>query len=210
MKTFTITLALASVILPSTAYAQDAYDADEDYVSGAQSKAGLRFEGRVFYERIGDPEDDIIYELGDAVGFGGEIGYDIAAGENIVVGPYFTYDVSTVESCDSGVCLSSDGFWAAGLHVGFNSGANGLVYGKLGYSQQSLTLEGNFVDPITFEEFLIDETEKGGGYQFAFGYEQGFGETAYGRLEISIAENSDLYGFDFQRTAIGASIGARF
>ena len=211
MKTITCVLALASVLLPASAYAQDAYDdVDADYVPSAQDKAGLRLEGRVFYERIGDPEDDVIYELGDAFGVGGEVGYDIAVGENVVVGPYFTYDVSTVESCDGELCLSSDGFWAAGLHVGFTSGEAGLIYGKLGYSQQSLSLEGPFTDPVTGESFLFDVNEKGGGYNFAFGYEQGFGPSAYGRLEVSVSENYDLYDFDFQRTAIGAALGVRF
>ena len=211
MKKLTCVLALAGVMIPASAYAQDAYnDGDGEYVASAQNKAGLRVEGRVFYERIGDPEDDIIYELGDAVGFGGEIGYDVAVGENIVVGPYFNYDISTVEACDLDLCLSSDGFWAAGLHIGFTSGESGLIYGKLGYSQQSLTLEGPFVEPGTDIVFELDENDKGGGYNFAFGYEQGFGPNAYGRLEVSVSENYDLYDFDFQRTAIGASIGARF
>ena len=211
MKKIITVLALAGVMLPAAAQAQDAYDdVDGDYVSSAEDKAGLRVEGRLFYERIGDPEDTVIYELGDAVGFGGEIGYDIAVGENIVVGPYANYDISTIESCDVDLCVSSDGFWAAGLHIGFTSGDSGLLYGKLGYSQQSLTVEGEFFDELSGQTIILDENEKGGGYNFAFGYEQGFGSTAYGRLEVSISENYDLFTFDFQRTAIGASIGARF
>ncbi|MBX7494211.1 porin family protein [Qipengyuania sp. 1NDW9] len=212
MKKIVLALAMAGACMPVAAQAQDGdygYE-DERPAPASVEKSGIRFEGRVFYERIGDPEDDIIYELGDAVGFGGEIGYDIAAGDNLVVGPYFTYDVSTVESCDIDLCLSSDGFWAAGVHIGLTTGDSGLVFGKLGYSQQSLTLEGSYYDPVLDQTFTFDETEKGGGYNFAFGYEHGFSENAYGRLEVGISENYDLYGFDFQRSNIGAAFGVRF
>ena len=212
MKKIVLALAMAGACMPVAAQAQDGdYGYDDERVAPASvDKAGFRIEGRAFYERIGDPEDDVIYELGDAFGFGGEVGYDIAAGDNLVVGPYFTYDVSTVESCDGDLCLSSDGFWAAGVHVGLTTGDTGMVYGKLGYSQQSLSLEGTFFDEFSGQTVTFDETETGGGYNFAIGYEHGFSSNAYGRLEVGVSENYDLYGFDFQRSNIGAAIGVRF
>lgn len=217
MKKVVLALAMTGACMPFAAQAQaQAQSQDGDYgyederpAANSLEKSGIRFEGRVFYESIGDPEDDVIYELGDAVGYGGEFGYDFPVGDNLVVGPYFTYDVSGIESCDGQLCLSSDGFRAAGLHVGLATGDTGLVFGKLGYSQQSLTLEGPFFDPVSGLTVNLDETEKAGGYNLAFGYEHGFGENAYGRLELGNSENYDLYGFDFQPTNIGASFGVR-
>ena len=66
------------------------------------------------------------------------------------------------------------------------------------------------VFPPVFGPVTLDESETGGGYQFAFGYEQGFGSNAYGRVELGIGENYDLYSFDFQRVSGGVAFGVRF
>lgn len=203
-------LAAASVaLLPVPAFAQDEEYYDEEPIAIARD--GLRIEGRIVYERINDPDEAaaINYELGSGVGFGGEIGYDVAVSDSVVIGPFVSYEVSTVEECDLDLCVESGGYFAAGLHAGFAIGANSQVYGKLAYSQLEIAVEGSFDDGLG-NTIVVDESETGGGFQFAVGYEQGFGQNAYGRIEVGSGTSSDIYGFDFQRTHLGAAIGVRF
>lgn len=203
-------LAAASVaLLPVPAFAQDQGYYDDDPIASARD--GLRVEGRIVYEQINDPDDAtaISYELGSGIGFGGEIGYDVAVSDTVAIGPFVSYEASTVEDCDIDLCVESGGYFVAGLHAGFAIGANSQVYGKVAYSQLELAVEG-IIDDGFGNTIFIDESETGGGFQFAIGYEQGFGQNAYGRIELGSGSNSDIYGFDFQRTHVGAAIGLRF
>ena len=213
MKKFVLALAVAGAAMPLAAQAQDdGYEGgDDEYVSVADGKAGLRIEGRGFYERIDDPEEDagIRYEFGNGFGVGVEAGYDVAVGETIVVGPYFTYDFSGLETCEGDLCFAAPEYWAAGLHIGFASGESGQVYGKIGYGQQTVTLEGTFDDP-DLGVLVFDERETKGGYNFAFGYEHAFGDTMYARGELGVSESYDIYGFDLQRGLFALAVGARF
>ena len=208
MKKYLLAAAVVA-LLPVPAFAQD-YGDDSETESTARD--GLRLEARVLWERINDPDEaaGINYELGSGVGYGGEVGFDVAVSDNVVVGPFATYEMSTVEECDANLCVSGGGFWAAGLHVGIATGPNSQVYVKGAYSQLTVDLVGPYTDPDTNVTFNFDESETGGGYQAAFGYEHGFGETAYGRIELGIGTNTDIYGFDFQRGSIGVAFGARF
>nr|WP_137676908.1 porin family protein [Parerythrobacter lutipelagi] len=197
----------ASAVLAQPAIAQDYEDRAENTPA---SKDGLRIEGRVMWERINDPEEDIgiNYELGSGVAFGGEIGYDFYVSDSVVVGPYANYETSSVESCEGNFCVSSGGYWAAGIHAGFMTGGNGMIYGKLGYGQQTVDIEG----PLDINGTIVnfDESESGGGYNAAFGYDHSFSENLYGRVEVGISESYDIYGFDFQRANVGVALGARF
>lgn len=174
------------------------------------SKDGVRIEARASWERINDPEEDIgiNYELGSGLAAGGEIGFDVAVSDRVVVGPYANYETSTVESCDGALCVSSGGYWAAGLHAGLLVGDRGMVYAKAGYGQQTVDLVGPFTDGGITVNF--DESETGGGYNFGLGYDHSFGENFYGRLDLTVSESYDIYGFDFQRATIGVALGARF
>lgn len=203
--------AVLAALGSQAAFAQEAGPRDFEVVE-PQDKSGLRIEGRAFWERLNDPEEDIgiNYELGSGVGFGAEIGYDFQVSSNVVVGPYATYDISSVEECDGDLCVASDGYYAVGLHVGMQTGQAGLVYGKVGYGTQTITLKGPYTDPDTGAQIDFDEEESGGGYNFAFGYEHGFSDTLYGRVELGVSESYDIFSFDFQRGYLGAAIGARF
>ena len=215
MKKTIFALAMAGTMMPAAAFAQDSYDDQEgDYISGAENKSGVRIEGRVLYERLDDPvlDEGVTYEFGNGIGFGVEAGYDFPVGETITAGPYFTYDFSSLETCEDNACFAAPEYWAAGLQVGFATGESGLLYGKLGYGQQTVTLQGTIDDP--FDPFapplVFDERETKGGYNFAFGYEHGFGETIYARGEFGVSESYDIYGFDLQRGLFALSLGARF
>ena len=203
---------IAFGLAASFALAQPAFA--QDYNDGAApapaSKDGVRIEGRVMWERINDPQEsnNINYELGSGVAFGGEIGYDFYVSDSVVIGPYANYEVSSVESCEGNFCVSSGGYWAAGIHAGFMTGGDGMIYGKLGYGQQTIDVNG----PLDINGTIVnfDESESGGGYNAAFGYDHSFSDNFYGRVEVGISESYDIYGFDFQRANIGVALGARF
>ena len=60
-----------------------AQDYDEGTETLAESRDGVRIEGRVMWERLNDPQEDvgINYELGSGVSFGGEVGVDFAVSD---------------------------------------------------------------------------------------------------------------------------------
>ena len=202
MKKLMLAVALGAAV-STPAFAQDETE-------NQNSRDGVRIEGRVMWERLNDPQEDvgINYELGSGLSFGGEVGVDFPVSETVVVGPYFNYEVSTVETCEDDFCVSSGGFWAAGLHVGIITGENGMFYLKGGYAQQTVDAEGAIVIDNTLVN--IDESETGGGYNIAGGYEHSFTSNLYGRVELGISETSDIYGLDFQRANAGVALGARF
>jgi outer membrane immunogenic protein len=205
MKKLLFAVALGAVAT-TPALAQDAD-------SVADTRSGLRLEGRVMWERLNDPQESvgINYELGSGLSFGGEIGYDIAVSSNVVVGPYALYEASTVEECDvNNFCVSSGGYWAAGVHVGIVTGPKGMVYIKGGYGQQTIDAVGP-IEGATPGTFInVDDSETGGGYNFAGGYEHSFSKNFYGRIELGISESYDIYTLDFQRANVGVALGARF
>ena len=189
-----------------------AQDYDEGADTLAETRDGVRIEGRVMWERLNDPQEDvgINYELGSGVSFGGEIGVDFPVSSNVVVGPYALYEASSVEECDANnFCVSSGGYWAVGAHVGIVTGENGMVFIKAGYGQQTIDAVGPVeVSPGTF--INVNDSETGGGYNFAGGYEHSFSSNFYGRVELGISESYDIYTLDFQRANVGVALGLRF
>ncbi len=189
-----VALAIVGACIPAAASAQDA--------APATTLGGLRVEARATYETptvSSIVEDDDVYKLGSAFAFGGEIGYDAPLGD-WTVGPYAQYEFSTVENCDGSDCLSVKNYLEAGLSVGYSVAASGLVYGKIGYGE--MTLE------------ATDETDTVsdgiGGVAFALGYEQGFGNNFYGRVEGGYADLGQYYGINMQRRHAGVALGMRF
>ncbi len=183
--------------------AQPAFAADGE--SPAAGKAGVRIEARAVLETptVSNLEDDDeVYKLGSAVAFGGEVGFDFAVSNTVVLGPYATYEFSTVENCDGVDCVSASDNYAIGLHGGVTVGSRGLVYAKVGYA--SLGLEADL------PTFGLEASERGGGIEGAIGYEHGFGQNFYGRVEFGYADNGDIFGIDFQRRHAGVALGARF
>lgn len=194
----------ALAVLAQPASAQDAYGADAE-----NDKAGFRVEARAMYEQPtvdGEDlfDDDETYELGSAFAFGGEAGLDFAVSDRVILGPYGTYEVSTVESCVDGDCLSVANSWSVGGHVGLMTGTRGMVYGKLGYT--TLTID---VD-LLIDGIRVQESESSGGFAAAVGFEQGFSDTLYGRLEAGYASIGEIYGLDWERGHVGVALGARF
>lgn len=210
MAKFLCGVALAAMLAVPAAAQDDTAGGEYEIVDTARD--GLRIEGRAMFESISDPEEDedIVYELGQAVSFGGEVGYDIAVSDNVTVGPFVTYEKSGVESCSDGdaFCVRANDFLAIGAQVGFG-GLTSQFYAKAAYTRLSVEAEG-VIDDGFGQPFAVDEEVTGDGFQIAVGYEFGFGDNLYGRAEVAAGENYNIFDLDFQRVTAGVALGARF
>ena len=184
----------AFVCVPGVAAAQDAAP-----TAPAAQFDGVRFEARLGYETPTVSEDGDVYKIGSAVSFGGEAGFDFRVGNSVVMGPYATYEFSSVELCDGGDCLSEDGNLGAGVRVGVVAGRT-LIYGKLGYARIRFTASsGTFTG-----------SESQGGVQGAIGVNVNFGRNVYGLAEINYGDYGDIGGINLQRRHVAAGVGFRF
>ena len=192
---YTYLVAALACGLAQPALAQDGEDKAD--------KSGFRLEARATLETptvSSVIEEGDVYKLGSAIAWGGEAGFDIAVSDSVVLGPYGTYEVSTVENCDGADCVNATDNYAVGLHAGLVVGRSGLLYVKAGYA--SLGLEA-IIDGVSIKE-------RGAGPQGAIGYEHGFGRHFYGRLEFGYSDNGEIFGISFQRRHAGLAVGARF
>lgn len=191
---------LCLVALCAAGFASPAFAQEE---GESNAKAGFRIEARAVYETptvSSIVEDDDVYKVGSAVAFGGEAGFDIAAGSSLVVGPYVTFEKSSVEVSDGTDTLKVKDNLGAGLHIGYAIGSKGQIYGKVGYAKLRIEAQSGG----------LSATESGSGFQGAVGYEHGFGEMFYGRVEFGYGDNGRIGGINFQRRHAGIALGVRF
>lgn len=182
--------------LPGAAFAQG----EEESPSLASAFAGPRIEARIGYETPTVSGDGDVYKIGSAVSYGGEIGFDLAAGNRVVLGPYATFEFSNVELCDGGDCLEIDNNLGVGLRAGVTVSPTALVYAKAGYARIKIS--------ATSGEFSDSETDS--GIQGALGIEANFGPMMYGRLEANYGDYGGFYGVNLQRRHVAAAVGLRF
>lgn len=191
---------LITVAVLAAGFATPAFAQEE---AQGHDKAGFRVEARAVYETptvSSIAQNNDVYKVGSAVAFGGEAGFDIAVGSSVVVGPYVTFEKSSVEASDGVDTLKVKDNLGAGLHVGYAIGSKGLIYGKVGYAKLRVEARsGN-----------LSATESGSGFQGAVGYEHGFGEMFYGRVEFGYGDNGRIGGINFQRRHAGVALGVRF
>ncbi|NJM51751.1 MAG: outer membrane beta-barrel protein [Sphingomonadales bacterium] len=200
-------LAAASVaVVSAPAHAQD---------SDSNAKDGFRVELRSSYETptvSSVDEDGDIFKLGSALSYGGEVGYDFAVSNNVTVGPFVTYEESSVGGDDGDFALNANGFLFTGLQVGVSTSVKGQVYGKVGYAQFTENLSGTGIIDIGTgpQNVTLDANETGKGVGFAIGYEHGFGQNFYGRLEGGYADVGKIFNINTQRRYLGVALGVRF
>lgn len=190
-----IVVAIFAAGFATPAFAQEAGQEND--------KAGFRVEARAVYETptvSSIAQNNDVYKVGSAVAFGGEAGFDIAVGSSVVVGPYVTFEKSSVEATDGADTLKVKDNLGAGLHIGYAVGSKGLIYGKVGYAKLRIEAQSG----------ALRATESGSGFQGAVGYEHGFGEMFYGRVEFGYGDNGRIGGINFQRRHAGVALGMRF
>lgn len=171
--------------------------------AAAQDRTGLRLESRVALETpifSGPPTDGETFGLGRGLTVGFEGGYDFKVADRILLGPYATYEVSDLETCDDADCVSSRDNLAGGVQAAYLLGKRTLVYGKVGYAR--LALDAHVRDR--------DMQDAGTGAQLALGYEHAFANDLYLRMEAGYADNGRIFAVDFQRYHSSVSVGWRF
>lgn len=184
--------AAALVCVPGVAAAQSA-------AAPAGQFDGVRLEARLGYETPTVSDNNNVYKIGSAVSYGGEVGFDLRVGNNVVVGPYATYEFSSVDVCDGADCLSEDGNLGVGARLGFVAGRT-LIYGKLGYARIRFTANSGG----------ISGSESQGGVQGAIGVNVNFGRNLYGMAEINYADYGQFAGINLQRRHVAMGLGVRF
>jgi outer membrane immunogenic protein len=182
------------VCAPGVAAAQDAASA-----APAARFDGVRLEARLGYETPTVSDDNDVFKIGSAVSYGGEAGFDVRVGNRVVVGPYATYEFSSVDLCDGNDCVSEDGNLGVGLRLGVVAGRT-LIYGKLGYARIRFTASSGGVS----------DSESDGGVQGAIGVNLNFGRNFYGLAEINYADFGRFEGINLQRRHVAMGVGVRF
>lgn len=195
MKTFMAAVA-ALVCVPVMAAAQDAPETVDHGVDGVRIEARLGWETPTVTDGTGD-----IYKIGQAVSFGGEVGFDAQVGGSITLGAYVNYDVSNVEICEAGDCLGVKGNLSAGARLGFIVSPRTVVYIKGGYN--SITMKA--------QSGSFSGEESKGGVGGALGVEFGVSKNVYAFFEGNYADFGELgYGINLQRRHVAGGIGVRF
>lgn len=215
----------AAIMAATIAFAQPAaaQDALPSYPEMKERVAhdplqGLRVEALVGYDRLEGNyyEDDTKYYDGyDGIGFGGEIGYDVAVSAKVLLGAYAGIGKSTQKQCDEifgndELCQEAGVAQYAGVRVGFPIGARSVAYLRGGYSHAKLKLDYDAVG--TSADFSTDENYS--GYHIGAGAEYGIGGRAYLKGDVAVTQystNKTLYdGVNFERVQATAGIGFRF
>lgn len=161
---------------------------------------GFRAEARLGYETPTVSGDGDVYKLGSAVSYGAEVGFDLAAGTNVTVGPYISLEESSVELEDetSTASVEVGRNYQIGGRVGFGLGGV-LGYVKLGYSNIKLTLE----------DTGFEASESKGGIAGGLGIEGNMGKNAYWGLEGNYSDFGKFEGINLQRRQVAAKVGFR-
>ena len=169
-------------------------------VASAQDLAGFRAEARIGWETPTVSGDGEVYKIGSAVSVGGEVGFDFAAGDKVVLGPYATYEISNVELCDGTDCLEIDDNLGLGGRIGYAVTPGSMLYAKLGYARMKISATSGGVSG----------SESQGGIQGALGWEANFGKSFYGKIEANYGDYGGFYGINLQRRQLVAGLGVRF
>lgn len=161
---------------------------------------GLRLEARLGYETPTVSDSGNVFKIGSAVSYGGEAGFDVRLGRNVVAGPYAVYEFSSVKVCDGADCLSEDGNLGIGGRLGVAVSPRVLVYGKLGYARIRFTASSGG----------LTGSDSADGVQGALGLNVNLGSHVYALAEVNYADYGRLQGINLQRRHVAGGIGVRF
>lgn len=214
MKKSVLTAAALTVAAPALAQTERA------------APVGPRIEGRVGYERVvahlkattGTTSGSESGSKG-GVTYGGEIGYDLRAGQYATVGLYAGIDDASTKQCTEvyggdEACLKAGRNITAGVRAGYMFGRGALFYVKGGYSNGRLKL--------SYDDGIAADRVEGGinrdGLHIGAGVEQSFMRNVYGKLEYVYTtynkldfDNGATSGrLDFDRHRAVAGVGIRF
>lgn len=190
-----IVLASMLACIPGAAYAQDEAS-EKNAFSGARVEARLGWETPTVSDGTG-----AVYKIGQAVSFGGEIGYDLAASSKVTVGPYAKYETSGVDLCDgSGNCLGEKGNWSAGGRIGVSVSPKVQIYGEVGYNSIKMTAKSG----------TATASDSQGGIGGTLGVAFNLNRNVYAFVDFSYADYGKFAGINLQRRHAALGVGAHF
>lgn len=228
MKKILATLAAGTAIATSApAFAQDG--------SPAGAFAGPRVEAIIGYDHnrsgstrdvdLPEPQSDQIKQTITGLTYGGGIGYDIAAGNNLVIGAEAELTDSTASwDNNNGVPnefalgqVKADRDIYVGARVGYAMSPVTMLYVKGGYTNARFGLLGT--DGTTNLDQRLDTD----GFRVGAGVEQKFSSNMFGKVEYRYSNykraefdfngdtpDSSRFDIDTDRHQVVASVGLRF
>jgi outer membrane immunogenic protein len=220
MRTLVLTAlaaATATAALAAPAFAQDA----------PPTFTGPRAGVILGYDRLqpgSGPNSNISSDRkADGLTYGGDVGYDAAIGNSLVIGAEGEVTGSTAKVTNPATA-SALGFGRVkagrdlyiGGRLGFRAAPSTLIYAKGGYTNQRLDLVASNGTTETGSHFNLD------GYRLGAGVEQALGGKAYAkieyrysnygdaRLEYPNGANTNNFDVDTDRHQVVAGVGIRF
>ena len=197
MKTIRTLIATLLIAPASTAFAQDA----DTGQSPAAGFSGTRIEAFVGWDHLNAKSTKDIDATaqatgsGDAVAYGGAIGYDVALDDHVTLGAEFAAQ-GTAAKWDNTANLVAGTFNTAtvnagrdlfaGARLGYALGTKTLVYGKLGYANS------HFGITATNGTDTLYQGINANGYRLGVGVEHKLNKIAYVKL-----------GYDFSHYGTG-------
>ena len=173
--------------------------------AGAADFTGPYFEARGGLDNAKTVVDGYSSSSKSGFAYGGAIGYDLSAGNNVIVGGLAGFNGSTVKDCDSGVCLKAGRDIEALVRLGYAASSSILVYALGGYANGRATL-----DIPSYGSYSQDYS----GFRVGGGIEQDFNAHAFLKIEYRYTsygkQNIEGYETSFRRHQVLAALGYRF
>jgi outer membrane immunogenic protein len=172
-------------------------------VAAPAQAEGLRVEVHAGWDHVSaddDGDDGIVYGIG--------AGYDVAIGEKMEIGLDLSADLGSMEECETGVivandkaCIDARRDLAAAIRLGYKVSPQGTLYGLAGYSNARFRF-----DYTTPAGVVTRDSENLDGFRLGAGYQHGFGERAYGKVEYRYSN----YESDVSRDQVLFGVGMNF
>ena len=164
---------------------------------------GLRLEVHGGWDNLsanGDSSSGIVYGIG--------AGYDIAVSKKVEVGIDLSADLSSADDCvnsvialNDRVCIDAKRDLAAALRLGYKVSDRGTVYALAGYTNARFRAAYTTPAGVT-----TADSANADGLRLGAGYQHGFGEKAYGKVEYRYSN----YEGDLSRHQVLFGVGMKF
>jgi outer membrane immunogenic protein len=147
-----------------------------------------------------DGKSGLVYGIG--------AGYDFDIGRNVELGVDLSADLASTDECVGSAlvlndlaCIEAKRDLAAALRLGYKVSPNGTIYALAGYTNARFQFEYTTPAGVTTRDSgNLDGLRVGAGYQ------HGFGEKAYGKIEYRYSN----YEADVSRHQVLLGVGVKF
>lgn len=147
-----------------------------------------------------DSDSGIVYGIG--------AGYDFAIAPKVELGIDLSADLSTMEECETSVlvandkaCLDAGRDLAAAVRLGYKVSDRGTIYALAGYTNARFRFDYTTPAGVTTRDGRNLD-----GFRLGAGYQHGFGEKAYGKVEYRYSN----YENDISRHQVLLGVGLNF